>query len=194
MNSSIALPLHSFWDTLTLIHLHTDASGFAISGVVSQLHSHSVTFYSCKCTLESAITISMTENCSLLSISAITSKDYATRFKVLSMQENLSFKALNRRQAHWAELLVNYDFVLIPISSTKNPADGPSRHSDYVQDISGPTSLLVPSNACRLLILDPTNPTTFNISNALFASIVGVHAVDTLEPGLRERISHRRCC
>ena len=36
-----------------LIRLHTDASRFAISGIVSQLHDlqwHPVAFYSCKCT------------------------------------------------------------------------------------------------------------------------------------------------
>ena len=37
--------------------------------------------------------------------------------------------------AHWAELLANYDSVLIPIPGTKNLADGPSRLPDYAQDI-----------------------------------------------------------
>ena len=92
----------------------------------------------------------------------------------------MSTKALNCRQARWAELLTNYDFVLIPISGTKNPADGPSRRPDYAQDIPVPTGSLIPPNTLRLL---PSN-----FTNALFASIVGVHAVDAPEPTIRERI------
>jgi len=77
--------------------------------------------------------------------------------------------------------LANYNFVLIPIPGTRNPADGPSRRPHYVQDIPVPTGSLIPPNALRLL---PSNFTT----NALFASIVGVHTVEAVEPTLQERI------
>jgi len=46
-------PILKHFDPDLPIHLHTDASGFAISGVVSQLHDphwYSVAFYSRKCT------------------------------------------------------------------------------------------------------------------------------------------------
>ena len=103
--------------------------------------------------------------------------------QVLSDHENLkifiSTKALNCHQARWAELLANYDFVLIPVPGTKNPADGPSHRPDYTQDIPVPTGSLIPPNALRLL---PSNFTT----NALFASIVGVHTVEAVEPALQE--------
>jgi len=82
----------------------------------------------------------------------------------------MSTKALNRRQARWAELLANYDFVLIPIPGTKNPTDGPSHRPDYAQDVAIPTGSLIPSNALRLL---PPN-------------FVGVHAVEAVEPTLQE--------
>ena len=88
----------------------------------------------------------------------------------------MSTKALNRRQARWAELLANYDFVLIPIPGTKNPADGASRCPNYAQDVPVPTGSLIPPNALRLL---PSNFTS---------SIVGVHAVEAVEPTLQERI------
>jgi hypothetical protein len=54
--------------------------------------------------------------------------------QVFSDHKNLkpfmSTKVLNRRQARWAELLAGYDFVLIHIPGTKNPADEPSRRLD----------------------------------------------------------------
>jgi len=94
--------------------------------------------------------------------------------QVLSDHENLkifmSTKALNRRQAHWAELLANYDFVLILIPGTKNSTDGPSRHPDYAQAVPVPTGSLIPPNALRLL---PPN-------------FVAVHAVEAVEPTLQE--------
>ena len=92
----------------------------------------------------------------------------------------MSTKALNRRQARWAELLANYDFVLIPIPGTKNPADRPSHRPDYTQDVPVPTSSLIPPNALRLLPSSFTNSTV----NTLFAGIVGVDAVEALEPTL----------
>ena len=112
--------------------------------------------------------------------------------QVLSDHDNLkifmSSKALSRRQARWAELLANYDFVLIPIPGTKNPADGPSRRPDYALDIPVPTGALIPPNALRLLPFNFTNSTNSTISNALFASIVGGPAVDAPEASIREWI------
>jgi len=43
----------------------------------------------------------------------------------------MSTKALNHRQARWAELLANYDFIFISIPGTKNLANGLSHRSDY---------------------------------------------------------------
>ena len=101
----------------------------------------------------------------------------------------MSTKALNRRQARWAELLANYDFVLIPIPGTKNPADGPSRRSDYVQNVPVPTGSLIPPNALRLLPSNFTNSTgSTAATNTLFASMVGACTVEAVAPTLQERI------
>ena len=100
----------------------------------------------------------------------------------------MSTKALNRRQARWAELLANYDFILIPILGIKNPADGPSRRSDYVQDVSVPTGSLISSNALRLLPPSFTNLSGITAVNTLFAGIVGAHAVEAVESTLQEQI------
>ena len=96
----------------------------------------------------------------------------------------MTTKVLNRRQARWAELLANYDFVLIHTPGVKNPADGPSRRPDYNQDIPVPSASLIPPQALRLL----PSTTTSAVANALFSSLVGVHANPPVESGLRERI------
>ena len=82
----------------------------------------------------------------------------------------MSTKALNQRQARWAELLANYDFVLIPIPGTKNPTDGPSRRPDYAQDVPVPTGSLIPPNALRLLPSNFTNSTGSTANTYLQAS------------------------
>ena len=62
----------------------------------------------------------------------------------------LSMKILNRYQAHWAEFLSSYDFVLDHISGP-NTADGPSRRLNYPKDIDIPSGSLIPLKAFRLL-------------------------------------------
>src|SRR5271170_5948468 len=78
--------------------------------------------------------------------------------QVLSDHKNLttfmSTKTLNRRQARWAELLADYDFVLVHLPGKTNPADGPSRRPDYAENPLPTGSLILPQ-ALRLL---PTSP------------------------------------
>jgi hypothetical protein len=101
-------------------------------------------------------------------------------------------KVLNRRQAHWAELFAGYDFILVHFPGIKNPTDGPSRHLDYVQDVSIPTGFLLPPCSLWLmpLVLLPS-PTSQFISNTLFANVVGVHATVAIESGLYDQILQR---
>ena len=63
----------------------------------------------------------------------------------------MTTKILNRRQARWAEFLANYDFVLVHIPGKKNPADGPSRRPDYMENVEIPTGTLIPKSALRML-------------------------------------------
>jgi len=95
----------------------------------------------------------------------------------------MSTTALNHHQAPWTELLANYDFILVPISGTKNPADGPLRRPDYAQDVPVPTGPLIPPNALRLLSSNFTGATAVN---TLFASIVGACTVEAVAPTLQE--------
>jgi len=177
------------------IQLHTDASGFAISGVVSQLHDlhwHPVAFYSHKCT--SAECNYHIHDRELLAV--IESMQYWCYYlegsynpvQVLCDHETLkifiSTKALSCCHMHWAELLMNYDFVFVSISGTKNPAHGSSHCPDYSRDVSILTGSLIPPNALCLFFFNFTNLGT----NALFACIIRVHAVDAPETSIRERI------
>jgi hypothetical protein len=97
--------------------------------------------------------------------------------QVLSDHKNLttfmSTKVLNRRQARWAELLADYDFVLVHTPGKRNPADGPSRRPDY-SDNSPPTGSLIPPHALRLLPTSPLSSSPTSI-NALLSNLVGVH-------------------
>jgi len=191
-------PILKHFDPDLLIRLHIDASGFAISGVVSQLHDphwHPVAFFSRKC-IPAECNYDIHDRELLAVVESMRHwrhylEGLRNPVQVLFDHENLkifmSTKALNRRQARWAELLANYDFVLVPISDTKNPADGPSRRPDYAQDISVSTGSLIPPNTLRLLPSNFTNSTGFTAAtNTLFASIVRARTVEAIAPTLQE--------
>ena len=187
-------PVLRHFDPKLPIRVHTDASSFAISGILSQLHDdsqwHPVAFFSRKC-----IPAECNYGTPDLEMLAIVEsmrhwRHYLEgahhKIQVLSDHKNLttfmSTKVLNRRQARWAELLADYDFVLIHTPGKSNPADGPSRRPDYAEN-SPPMGSVIPPHALHLLSSSPT------ASNALLASFAGMHAVVAPEQGLRERIT-----
>ena len=63
-------------------------------------------------------------------------------------------KILNRHQTCWTDILSGYDFVLDHITDSKNPANGPSHCSDYVENIELPISALILQSPLYLLPLD----------------------------------------
>ena len=69
----------------------------------------------------------------------------------------MSTKVLNRRQARWAELLTDYDFILIHTSGKRNPANGPSHQPNYTENPL-PTGSLIASQALRFLPSIPLTP------------------------------------
>jgi hypothetical protein len=108
----------------------------------------------------------------------------------------MTTKVLNKRQAGWAEFLANYDFVLAHIKGTKNPADGPSRRPDYMENVELPSAALIPRSALRMLQPEVTlsNPATVSLASETHASPleahwrrIGVHANTTPEASLRSR-------
>ena len=199
-------PILRHFDPDLPIRVHTDASGFAISGILSQLHGstwHPVAFYSRKCSAAEcnydvpdremlAVVESMRHWRHYLEGSHHPVQVYSDH---KNLEPFMSTKVLNRRQARWAELLAGYDFVLVHLPGIKNPADGPSRRPDYAQNLPVPTGSLLPPRSLRLLpphLLPkgdrPPGVHLQFISNALFANLDRVDTVLGLEPGLRERI------
>jgi len=85
---------------------------------------------------------------------------------------------LSRRQARWAEILSSYDFVIKHLEGKKNPADGPSRRSDYEIGYKRPTA--------RLLATLATN--TVEPYDDLLHEIKTAQAIDALAADLMRRI------
>jgi hypothetical protein len=190
-------PILRHFDPDLPIRLHTDASGFAVSGILSKLHDaswHPIAYYSRKsspaeCNYD-------VPNREMLAV--VDSMRHWRHYlegsrhvvRVLSNHKNLepfmTTQVLNHRQARWAELLTSYDFVLVHIHGIHNPADGPSHRLDYAHNVLVPSGSLIPSNALRLFPYRLPSP--INISNVLFVNLVGVHACLASEPDLRERI------
>jgi hypothetical protein len=123
--------------------LQTNASGFAIAGIVNQFDVFGVlrptSYDSRKCS--PAEQNYDTYDCALLAIVASIKQLIhhleGARYKIL-IQCNHKYleyfqttKVLSRRQARWAEIISDNDLTTDHLDGTKNPADGPSRHPDY---------------------------------------------------------------
>ena len=188
-------PILRHFDPELPIFLYTDASGFAISGILCQFFNgvlHPVAFWSRKST-PAECNYDIHDREMLAIVSAFQHwRHYLEGAKhtitVYTDHKNLevfmSTKVLNRRQARWAELLAGYDFVLTPIPGSKNPADGPSRRPDYAEDVTAPSGPLLPSSALRnfpisALETPPVNARLFRLSASF--------AVFTPESSLRQR-------
>jgi len=153
-------PILRHFDASLPIVLHTDASGFAISGILSQVHDnqlHPVAFWSRKLN-PAECNYDIHDGELLAIVSAMKHwRHYMEGSKhpvrVLTDHKNLEVfmttKSLNRRQARWAEILSGYDFVLCHIQGTKNPADGLSRRPDYSNGIELQQGTIVPLSAFR---------------------------------------------
>jgi hypothetical protein len=153
-------PILQHHDPSARCTLHTDASGFAISGILSQPkegnddHTHPVAFWSRKSTpAEDNYDIHDREMLAIIECIKHW-RHYLEgarhRFIIRSDHKNLeSFmttKILNRRQARWAEMLAAYDFSIEHITGKTNPADGPSRRPDYDTG-EKPEGTLIPTSA-----------------------------------------------
>ena len=142
-------PMLVHFDPRNPIRVETDASGFAIAAILSQLVAlvagvdqarwHPVAFYSRK--MIPAETRYETHDQELLSIVAAFQqwRHYLEGsyhpITVLTDHNNLRYfmktTNLNRRQSRWALVLAEYDFEIKYRPGKTNPADGPSRRPDY---------------------------------------------------------------
>ena len=127
--------------------METDASGFAISGILSQPRPdkrdkeqwHPVAFFSRKMTL--AERNYDTHDGELLAVVEAFKhwrhylEGAAYDVNLLTDHHNLqgfmTTKTLSRRQARWAEWLAAFHFTITHRPGRTNPADGPSRRPDY---------------------------------------------------------------
>jgi hypothetical protein len=147
-------PILRHFDAALPIRIETDASAFAISGILSQLFEdqkwHPVAFISRK--LQEAELNYETYDSELLAIvySFKQWRHYLEgsqhTIQVLTDHNNLrsirAIQKLNARQARWALYLGAFDFEVKHRSGRTNPADGPSRRADYAQENLSLTRLL----------------------------------------------------
>ena len=162
-NTFSSMPVLQHFDPSKPIRIETDASGFAIAGILSQpgdptpgrpsdAHWHLVAFWSRKmipaeCNYD-------THDKELLAI-VKTFKHWRHYLKgsrhpieVLADHANLRYfmttKELSGRQARWAERLAAFNFEIHYRKGSTNPADGPSRRPDYEPRGADNNELLLP--------------------------------------------------
>jgi transposase InsO family protein len=140
-------PVLRHFDPKKPTRLETDASGYAISGIISQQHPdpsqrlqwHPVAFYSRK--MAAAEQNYDTHDQELLAIIASLQhwRHYLQgarhQVEILTDHHNLqgflTTKTLIGRQVRWAEWLASFDVCITHRPGKLNPADGPSRRPDY---------------------------------------------------------------
>jgi len=183
-------PIPQHFNPQKPIILQTDASGFAITGILNQYDGfvilRPVNFYSWKCS--PAEQNYNTYNRELLAIVERMKqwRHYleGANHKVLIQcdHKNLEYfqtsKVLSGRQARWAEILSSYDFVIEHLEGKRNPADGPSRRPDYEIGYERPTA--------RLLATLATN--TVEPYDDLLQEIKTAQAIDALAAYVKRRI------
>ena len=148
-------PILQHVDPAKQIILQTDASGFAIAGILNQYDGFGVlrpvNFYSRKCS--SAEQNYDTSDGELLAIVETLTpwrhylEDANHKVLIRCDHKNLEYfqtsKMLSRRQARWLDTLSAYDFVIDQLECSKNPADGPSRWPDYEIGYERPVARLL---------------------------------------------------
>src|SRR5436190_7368487 len=160
-------PILRHFDPDLQITLHSDSSGFALSGIISQPHLdhnghsllHPVAYWSRKCTpAECNYDIHDREMLAIVECMKhwrhyLEGSKYPVNLRSdhKNLERFMTTEILNRRQARWAEILSGYDFVLDHITGSKNPADGPSRRPDYAENVELPSGTLIPQSTLRLL-------------------------------------------
>ena len=135
-------PFLRHFDPALRMVLQTDASDFAISGIVSQPFEgrlHPVAFFSRKM-IPAELNYDTGDKEMLAIVESLKHwRHYfeGSRFPILvesdhkNLEAFLTTKTLSRRQARWMLLLSNYDLEIKHLKGTLNPADAPSRRPDF---------------------------------------------------------------
>ena len=156
-------PFLKHFDTTLRIRLETDASGYAISGILSQLHDSGwrvVAYYSRK--MIAPERNYETHDTELLAIveSFRHWRHYlegpAHTVEVLSdhnaLRTFMTTHKLTRRQVRWALSLSAFDFRLSYRKGSLNPADGPSRRPDYQREAESEDSVIPESTVLQRVL------------------------------------------
>ena len=176
-------PLLRHFDPELPIRIETDASEYALAGILTQLQEtnkqwHPVAFHSRK--MIDAERNYETHDQELLAI--------VTMFKhwrhylegsihpveVLTDHNNLKYfmgqPNLNGRQARWAMKLSSFDFFISHRSGKTNPADAPSRRPDY-KDENQTINKMLPTLQQKLAKIE-------GLTNPIFAAIRAAYGED----------------
>lgn len=180
-------PVLAHYDPERQSQVSTDASGRAIGGILSQRYETQggrtvwkpVAFFSKKMTKEQ--TRYTTGDQEMYAIvyafkiwrhylespakSTIVYSDHET------LQSFMSTKQLNRRQARWAEVLAQYDFVVLYRKGKDNPADGLSRRPDHMEGVEDAENPLGDLLRLRLRIEDETHADHMRLENAITVGV-----------------------
>ena len=156
-------PVMRHFDPSLLIRVETDASQFAIAGILSQLFEdqwHPVAFVSRK--LQPAERNWEVYDQELLAIvyafkswrhylegAQHTTQVYTDHNNLRGIRD---IQKLNPRQARWAMFLSGFDFDMFHRPGAKNPADGPSRRPDYFTE-NTQVHVLLPTLQAKLAIV-----------------------------------------
>ena len=135
-------PLLRHFDPALRIVLFTDASDYAVSGIITQEFEgqyHPIAFHSRKL-IAAELNYDTPEKEMLAIVDCFkhwrhylegARQTITLRTDHKNHESFFSKKTLSRRQARWAELLSGYDVRIDYQPGKTNPADGPSRRPDY---------------------------------------------------------------
>ena len=184
LNAFTDVPILRHFDPVRKIRVETDASNFAIAGILSQPddegHWKPVAFWSRK--MIPAERNYETHDQELLAIVAVFKqwRHYLEGswhpVEVLTDHNNLksfmNVKQLNGRQARWAMRLSGFDFFVQHRAGKSNPADAPSRRPDY-KDENHSLNLLLPTLKQKLTVgMDNQNPIIAAIQTSYKTEVV----------------------
>jgi hypothetical protein len=194
-------PILQHFDAEKPITLQTDASGFAIAGILNQFDGFgsSDRHHSTRGSAHPAEQNYDTYDRELLAIVA-SMKQWrhhleGARYKILiqcdpDLEYFQTTKVLSRRQARWAEILSAYDFTIEHLDGTKNRADGPSRRPDYEEGYERPSArLLATSTSYQYLFANAVEIEP--IEKDLFAEIIEAQKTDKLATELLGKLDRR---
>ena len=202
LNAFTDVPILRHFDPVRKIRVETDASNFAIAGILSQPddegHWKPVAFWSRK--MIPAERNYETHDQELLAIVAVFKqwRHYLEGswhpVEVLTDHNNLksfmNIKQLNGRQARWAMKLSGFDFVVQHRAGKHNPADAPSRRPDY-KDENHSLNLLLPTLKQKLTVgTENPNPMIAAIQTSYITEVVApvetairsVYAGEAMDP------------